>query len=516
MTHPGVVVLACDDVASVAGVDVSALEDGLRRRCADVRVHIAAGGCRDAGALVRDIDHEGRAVLALCGPSLPSVALQAALRRAGLEPIGVPIVGLAARCAGHSPPIAAARAELLVAAAVARARAFRGIRPGQLRLRATSRRTRRSLLLADIAYDAVPTIEDARCVADVGCGLCVRACPTSALVRDGDRIVLDRSRCDGCGACVAACPRDAVELPAYRAEELAAELSALLEDDDGALGPLGIVFVCRHAELRDEAPGWLPVTVPSLRLLSPLWVVRCLAAGASAVALLGCERCGDAQVLTGIAWCRALLERIGADPDRARLLSEGTSALAGPPLAPLRAARMGPVSLDAPSAVLSLLGGDEASDIPDLAHPGSPFGLVSVNGQRCTLCGACAKACPAEALALDGMQGDVVLTFDHGRCVACGACQPACPEGTATVAVARATSPRALRSGRTVLRRDQQARCERCGDPIAPAAMIRRVAALLGDAHADLAPAISRYCAVCRTLAPAMESPSPPGPPPAP
>jgi ferredoxin len=72
----------------------------------------------------------------------------------------------------------------------------------------------------------------------------------------------------------------------------------------------------------------------------------------------------------------------------------------------------------------------EVPDVIPLA-PMSMWGNIAVNQDKCTMCLACAGACPESAL-MDGGEGAVKpqLKFIERNCVQCGICATTCPAVT--------------------------------------------------------------------------------------
>ena len=60
----------------------------------------------------------------------------------------------------------------------------------------------------------------------IGCGICVKTCPESALEKTEKGIIINRSLCNGCGLCAEECPTTAMELlgKKWSVHDLASEL----------------------------------------------------------------------------------------------------------------------------------------------------------------------------------------------------------------------------------------------------------------------------------------------------
>jgi ferredoxin len=130
---------------------------------------------------------------------------------------------------------------------------------------------------------------------------------------------------------------------------------------------------------------------------------------------------------------------------------------------------------------------------------GAPYGQITVDKQRCTLCMACVGACPESAL-LDSKERPQ-LRFIERNCVQCGLCEKTCPED------AIALSPRLLLArqakAETVLNEAESFACIKCGKPFATRQMIDNMLGRLGT-HAmfSAAGALERLkmCADCRVI----------------
>lgn len=523
-------VLLCADLETLGhGLDLRAIQASLTAADPSVRVRVVPDLCRRPDRIAgvirtgSDRDRVSRLVLGLCGRPPALAEVQAEARKAGLDPLGVELVNLGTHAARvHPRPQPTAKAAILLAGVVAKARAFGGSRAENLKPVLPAVVSRRSLVsLTLLEYQAVPSAQAERCRVEQGCRECIRLCPFDALDLEDGAIRLAKSRCTACGVCVTACPHEVIDFPGAAPEQIGAQIATLLSTPVGEVGPRAILIVCRHGARALEGlaargvsypPQWLPIEVPSLAMVPATWLLGCIALGAAAVAVIRCpEGCDGPQTRSdeAVDYCRTLLGRLGDEEGRIRLLPNDDAVL----IDALNTLPAGASAVDTPAGsdidlfayhsrartVLGLVDREQAPASVSFAHAASPFGFLEV-AAGCTLCGDCARACPTGALLLEA-DGDAVLSLDAARCTACEQCLPTCPE-PGVLRVRRATDRERLSRGRTPLIRDRYRRCVVCGEPIAPEAMLRRITALLGGEHADTVEVISQYCPACRSSSP--------------
>lgn len=131
---------------------------------------------------------------------------------------------------------------------------------------------------------------------------------------------------------------------------------------------------------------------------------------------------------------------------------------------------------------------------------GSSFGEVCVDTSTCTLCLACARICPPDALAGDAASGS--LHFTESACVQCGLCVAACPE-QAIVLVPSLEPDAALRIAERIVHHAEIAPCTRCGKPFLPRVLLESSLARIGSpnpGNAEVARLLG-VCSRCRSTA---------------
>ncbi len=446
--------------------------------------------CRQPELIAEYANGADRLVLALHRDDYALAEVQAQARLLRLDPFGVQIV--------HVEGEPSATFGVTLSGLMARAEAFTGSKPDHAKAVFPRRLSRRTLLtVPKPEYTAVPDVDRQTCVAADGCRACVDVCPQDAYRWNAGRVVFNKDACEPCGRCVTGCPVGAVTNPTVAPAQVRAQLEAIVLT---SVDPVGISFVCRRG--RAELPDWWhAIEVPCTAMVPGSWLVATLMLGAAAATALPCGPTGcpleqDATSGAAVGFARALLTKVGENPDRVPRAVDHQELLS-----PIE-----PVSLDDPfgpqgpvEVVLALMSPGDRRSVLELDHPGAPTGIVEINADTCTACLACATTCPTDALGQDFTADRLTLSFDAARCCACGQCISRCPEiKRDAISMTRRVDTRLLGLGPQVVHESPVSRCVSCGSPVASVATLDRLDTLLGPEHAGTMEYLSTRCLDCR------------------
>ena len=325
-----------------------------------------------------------------------------------------------------------------------------------------------------------------------GCNKCIDICSANAISSAGDIVKVDPHLCMGCGACATVCPSGAMSYQYPLVADRGAQLKTLLNTyriASKGQGAAPAVLFHNATDGRDaivalaRAGVGLPVNVLPLETwhiastgLDVLLGAIAYGAGHVAVLAAGSEAPQYVEALkTEMALGETILHALGFAGTHFSVLQsdDGDDALqsiASGETVPVPAGFN--LSNDKRSTIEFVIEHfmRHAKLKPgQIALPaGSLFGAIHVDKQKCTMCMACAGACPESAL-MDG--GDVPqLKFLERNCVQCGLCEKTCPE--------RAISlfPRLLlsenRKAEVVLNDAEPFECISCGKALGTRQMI--------------------------------------------
>lgn len=357
----------------------------------------------------------------------------------------------------------------------------------------------------------------------VGCDACIEICSTAAISPDGDHVKVDPHLCMGCGACATVCPSGAMSYQYPRVADRGAQVKHLMAAYRAAGGGEAcIVFHNGHdaRELLAAAaasghglPGRaLPLEAWHVAAIGLDLLLPAIAFGASQVVVLsaGSE---DREYLEALrhqmAIGQTILSALGYEGIHFAVIESATPREVASRFAALAPAR--PVATPATFHV----GNDKRTAIEfaveHLARqaphgveaialpPGSPFGEVRVDREKCTMCMSCVGACPESAL-MDGVDKPL-LKFLERNCVQCGLCEATCPEEAITLSPRLLLTP-AVREAR-VLNETIPFHCIKCGKPFGTKQMVDAMTGRLA-AHSMFTQGSAllrlQMCADCRVV----------------
>jgi ferredoxin len=341
----------------------------------------------------------------------------------------------------------------------------------------------------------------------VGCNACVEICSAGAIQGAGDKIKVNPYLCAGCGACSTVCPTGALGYAFPPAGHSGRRLKAALRAfaDEGGRDPVilyhsageGSALLGALEGSGQAIPGRvIPFALHHTASTGiDLWLAA-LAYGAGGVSVLmtGAEAPQYAAALERqMEIAQAILT--GAPDEVAVALAHAPRGQVPQQPATFNVAADKRNTLD---YALEHLRRHAPAQPESIALPaGSPFGAVTVNRDKCSLCMACVGVCPGSAL-MDG-QDLPQLRFVEKNCVQCGLCVNTCPEDAITLAPRMSFAD--TRNQPVVLHGSQPFHCIRCNKPFGTLLMIENMLSKLSQ-HAAFAGNLDRMkmCGDCRVI----------------
>lgn len=347
-----------------------------------------------------------------------------------------------------------------------------------------------------------------------GCRNCIDICSTQAISSVGDKVAVDPHLCMGCGACASVCPSGAMTYQYPRVADRGAQLRTLIAAFGSAAptilfhnGTDGNAALNAKAQTGRGIPAdVLPIETWHVAAVGVDVLLGAVVYGAAHVAVLaaGSEAPAYATAIQQeMRVAQTILHALGYAGEHFSWVTSADALWQHPQGETVKNRATFHLSNDKRGTLEMVIGQlvKEAKSRPtEITLPtGSLYGGIKVDKRACTMCLACAGACPASAL-MDG--GEVpLLKFLERNCVQCGLCAKTCPEQAITL------TPRLLlsedRKREVTLNESEPFGCISCGKSLGTKVMIENMLGkLIGHSMFGSEEKLNRLkmCADCRVV----------------
>ena len=309
------------------------------------------------------------------------------------------------------------------------------------------------------------------------CQKCREVCPQAAISMDmdGKKPVLSHIQCVGCGQCVSICPTGALDyapMPRNSFDRLASFFA----------GSIALIFTQR-SQIEDFnvtlAPKVLPLVVEDSGFLDEDYLLSLIYISGHPVFICTPELSKPQRAV--ISFINTIFDKVYGlqgvyvchDPEQVSVAMHG--------IVPFDFEHDQNVEGEMAkrqrvSTLLSHLLVDKSFGV---IKPGNylPFGDISINQNRCTLCLSCVDACSTGALVANS--DDNTLRCTPSLCVQCGYCEMTCPEADCLSVVYNELRLEESYFQPAILAQDELFSCIECGKGFAPSKSIEKIIQLM-------------------------------------